>query len=49
MKKWLKPKSEIKNLFLTGQDIMTAGNVSGLMSRLITASAITKKNLIKQL
>jgi len=47
--KWLKPKSEIKNLFLTGQDIMTVGVVSALMSGLITASAITKKNLIKQL
>jgi all-trans-retinol 13,14-reductase len=47
--KWLKPKSDIKNLFLTGQDITSVGVTSALFSGLITASAITKKNLMKEL
>tara|TARA_B100000945_G_scaffold3098_1_gene2610 strand:- start:84 stop:1661 length:1578 start_codon:yes stop_codon:yes gene_type:complete len=47
--KWLKPRSDIKNLFLTGQDITTVGVTSALFSGLITASAITKKNLMKNL
>ncbi len=47
--KWLKPKSEIKNLYLTGQDVLTVGVTSALFSGLVTASAITKKNLMKEL
>ena len=47
--KWLKPKSEIKNLYLTGQDVLTVGVTSALFSGLVTASAILKKNLMKEL
>jgi len=47
--KWLKPKSEIKNLYLTGQDVLTVGVTSALFSGLLTASAIIKKNLMKDL
>ena len=47
--KWLKPKSGIKNLYLTGQDVLTVGVTSALFSGLLTASAITKKNLMKEL
>jgi len=47
--RWLKPRSEIKNLFLTGQDILTVGVTSALFSGLVTASAITKKDLRKEL
>ena len=47
--KWLKPKSGIKNLYLTGQDLLTVGVTSALFSGLLTASAITKKNLMKEL
>jgi len=47
--KWLKPKSEIKNLYLTGQDVLTVGVTSALFSGLVTASAIMKKNLMKEL
>tara|TARA_B110000438_G_C15803656_1_gene646307 strand:+ start:256 stop:1839 length:1584 start_codon:yes stop_codon:yes gene_type:complete len=47
--KWLKPQSEIKNLFLTGQDITSVGVTSALFSGLITASTITKRNLMKKL
>ena len=47
--KWLKPKSEIKNLYLTGQDVFTVGVTSALFSGLVTASAVLKKNLMKDL
>ena len=47
--KWLKPKSTIKNLYLTGQDIITVGVTSALFSGLLTASTILNKNLMKNL
>jgi all-trans-retinol 13,14-reductase len=46
---FLKPKTEIKNFFLTGQDIVTAGVGGALFSGLLTASAITGKNLLKRI
>ena len=45
----LKPKTEIKNLFLTGQDIVTAGVGGALFSGLLTAIAVSKKNLFKKI
>ena len=47
--KWLKPKSGIKNLYLTGQDVLTVGVTSALFSGLVTASAILKTNLMQDL
>ena len=47
--KWLKPKSGIKNLYLTGQDVLTVGVTSALFSGLLTASSVLKKNLMKEL
>jgi len=47
--KWLKPKTPIKNLYLTGQDITTVGFTSALFSGLLTSSVILKKNLTKNL
>jgi len=47
--KWLKVNTDIKNLYLTGQDIVTVGVTSALFSGLLTASAILKKNLMKKL
>ena len=44
--RWLKPKTEIKNLYLTGQDVITVGVTSALFSGLLTASSILKKNLM---
>ena len=41
--KWLRPKTDIKNLFLTGQDVTTVGLTSALFSGMLTASAILKK------
>jgi len=44
--RFLNPRTPIKNLWLTGQDIVTAGIGGALSSGLITASAIGKKNYI---
>tara|TARA_B100000780_G_C21114495_1_gene450751 strand:- start:479 stop:2077 length:1599 start_codon:yes stop_codon:yes gene_type:complete len=46
---FLKPKTEIKNFFLTGQDIVTAGVGGALFSGLLTASAVSGKNLLNRI
>jgi all-trans-retinol 13,14-reductase len=46
-KKFLRPQTPIKGLYLTGQDIVTAGIGGALFGGVITASAILKKNLVK--
>jgi len=46
---FLKPKTQIKNFFLTGQDIVTAGVGGALFSGLLTASAVTGKNLLNRI
>ena len=43
--KFLRPKTPVKNLYLTGQDIATCGVGGALMSGVLTASAILKKNI----
>ncbi len=48
-KDFLRPQTTIKNLFLTGQDIVTVGIGGALMSGVLTAAAITKKNLINEI
>jgi all-trans-retinol 13,14-reductase len=47
--KFLKPGTPIKNFYLTGQDIVTAGVGGALFSGLLTASALTGKNLMKKI
>ncbi|PWJ43187.1 phytoene desaturase family protein [Sediminitomix flava] len=47
--KFLQPRTEIKNLYLTGQDIVTAGVGGALFAGFITASAILKKNIIEKI
>ncbi len=47
--RFLKPKTPVKNLYLTGQDIMTAGVGSALFSGVLTATALTGKNVLKQI
>lgn len=47
--RFLKPRTPIKNLYLTGQDIVSAGVAAALFSGVITASAITGKNIIKKI
>jgi all-trans-retinol 13,14-reductase len=45
---FLQPKTPIKNLYLTGQDIVTVGIAGALMSGVLTASAILGKNMMKE-
>ncbi len=47
--KFLNPRTPIKGLFLTGQDIVTAGVGGALFSGFITTTAITGKNLWKKI
>ncbi|WP_373497652.1 phytoene desaturase family protein [Aquiflexum sp.] len=44
---YLTPHTPFKNLYLTGQDIVSCGIGGALMGGLITSSAILRKNLIK--
>ncbi len=47
--KFLRPKTPVKNLYLTGQDVVTVGVGGALASGMVTASAILKKNLSNRL
>lgn len=44
--KFLRPKTPLRNLYLTGQDICTCGVGGALLSGFLTASAITGENLV---
>lgn len=46
---FLKPKTPIKNFYLTGQDIATAGVGGALFSGVLTSMAITGRNVLKRL
>ena len=45
---WLRPRTPIKNLYLTGQDICSAGVAGALFSGLLTSSAMLGKNMIAE-
>mgnify|MGYP003979730909 FL=1 len=47
--KFLRPKMPIKGLYLTGQDIVSAGVGGAMFSGFITATAITKINFMKKI
>ena len=47
--KFLQPRTPVKNFYLTGQDIITAGVGGALFSGLLTASAVTGKNFMKKI
>ncbi len=47
--RFLKPKTPIKNFYLTGQDIVTAGIGAALFSGVLTASAMTGINLTNKI
>ena len=44
--RFLKPATPIKNLYLTGQDIISVGVGSALFSGVLTAAALTKRNVL---
>ncbi len=46
---FLRAPSPIRHLYLTGQDIVTVGIAGAAFSGMITASAILRKNLIKEI
>lgn len=46
--RFLQPRTPIKNFFLTGQDIVTAGVAGALFAGYLTASAMTGKNYVKK-
>lgn len=47
--RFLQPRTPIKNFFLTGQDVVTAGVGGALFAGFLTASAVLKKNVVKEL
>ncbi len=47
--KFLKPRTPIKNFYLTGQDIVTAGVAGALFSGVLTAGAMTGKKVINKI
>ena len=42
-------KTSIKNLYLTGQDIVSCGIAGALISAAVTSSVMTKNNMIKKI
>jgi all-trans-retinol 13,14-reductase len=46
--KFLRPRSPIENLFLTGQDVVTCGIGAALFSGYLTVSAITGRNVVME-
>lgn len=46
--RFLQPRTPIKNFYLTGQDIVTAGVAGALFAGFLTASAITGKNQVEK-
>ncbi len=47
--RFLRPQTPIKNLYLTGQDVISCGVGGALAGGMLTASAILRKNLMKEL
>ena len=43
------PASLIRNLYLTGQDVVSLGVTGALLSGFVTASAVLRRNLISTL
>lgn len=48
-KTFLQPRTPIKHFYLTGQDVVTAGVGGALFAGFLTASAVLKKNVVKEL
>lgn len=47
--RWLRPDTPVKNLYLTGQDIVTDGVTGAMMAGVLTTAAILKRNVIKDI
>lgn len=46
--RWLRPRTPIKGLYLTGVDVVTAGLMGGMMGGFVCASAVLKGNVLGQ-
>lgn len=46
--RFLQPRTPIKNFYLTGQDVVTAGVAGALFAGFLTASAMTGKNQVEK-
>lgn len=44
--RWLRPRTPVAGLYLTGQDVVTCGIAGALASGILTASAISGRNLM---
>ena len=45
----LRPKTDIPGLFLTGQDILSAGVTGAAYAGVLTASAVLERNVVNDL
>jgi len=48
-RRWLRPATPVRGLFLTGADVATAGVGGGLMGAVMCASTILRRNVMHQL
>ncbi|WP_372365840.1 phytoene desaturase family protein [Candidatus Uabimicrobium sp. HlEnr_7] len=47
--KWLRPQTPVKNLFMTGQDIVSDGVAGATFSGILTTCTVMRKNMIKHI
>ena len=47
--KWLRPHTPVKNLFLTGQDVLMVGVTGAAASGVLTASTVLRRNLFSRI
>lgn len=47
--RWLRPRTGVRGLFLTGQDVSSCGVAGALMGGVLSASAILRKNLLAKI
>ena len=46
---WLRPHTPVPGLFLTGQDVVTDGLGGAVMAGVLTASAILRRNVLRDI
>jgi all-trans-retinol 13,14-reductase len=46
--RWLRPRTPVKGLYLTGSDVVTAGLMGALMGGMLCSSAVLQGNVLGQ-